>query len=157
MPIFISHSVAPRELALVNGVADVVAERGETPIIPDRDWDSPAEPLPSRITAQIRSSDYVIAIASRWGRHINWLNQEIIYSQQLLPPSPFLIVADVEVPVAQGYACIRINRSDPLATLSQVSSQIQRLVQDREMQSLLKGFLVGGLALLFLSSLEESK
>ena len=112
MPVFISHSVSPWELALVNAVADVVAHRGLPPIIPDRDWD-PAAGLPSRIAAQIQSSDYVIAIATQGGQYINWLNQEVTYSQRLSPPRPSLVVADNGILVNPDYQCIHINPTGP--------------------------------------------
>ncbi len=152
MPVFISHSVSPWELALVNAVADVASQRGLVPIIPDRDWDPAADP-PSPIAAQIQSSLCVIAIATQGGQHLNWLNQEVNYSQGLSPPRPSLIVADNGILVNPDYQCIRINRRDPLTTLSQVRGQIDLLVQDAQTQQLVRGLVIGGLALLFLSAL----
>ena len=102
--VFISHSVAPWELALVNSVADVAAQRGAIPTIPDRAWDSSVESLPHRIAALIQSSDYVIAIATHGGQHIGWLNEEVAYSRQLSKPS--LVVADEGIPVNQQFHCI---------------------------------------------------
>lgn len=152
MSVFISHSVSPWELALVNAVADVADQRGLPPIIPHRDWD-PAADLPSPIAAQIESSDCIVAIATQGGQHLNWLNLEVTYSQQLPSPRPLLIVADNGILVNPDYRCIRINRREPLTTLSQVRGQIDRLVQDAQTQQLVRGLVIGGLALLFLSSL----
>lgn len=146
--VFISHSVAPWELALVNSVADVAAQRDAIPTIPDRAWDPSVGELPDRIAAQIQHSDYVISIASQWGQHLAWLNQEVMYSQQLSKPS--LIVADAQIAIPPEYDCIRMDRANPLTTLAQVSQHIQRLVQDKQAQALLRGLLIGGLALLFL-------
>lgn len=148
--VFISHSVAPGELALVNSVADVTAQRGAIPVIPDRSWNPLSEKLPERIAVQIRDSDYVIGIASQWGHHLEWLNQEIEHSRQLSPPKPSLIVADREIAVAPEYQCIKMDRSNPFKTLAQVGIEIQRLVHDSQAQSLLRGLLIGGLILLFL-------
>jgi len=53
--IFISHSVAPRELAIVKTVADVAASKGAVPIISNRNWNSTG-PLPLSIERQIKSS-----------------------------------------------------------------------------------------------------
>ncbi len=150
--VFISHSVAPGELALVHGVSDIAARRGAVPFIPDRDWD-PRLRVPPHIAAQINDADYIMAIASQFGRHSDWLNQEVTYGRNLSKPS--LIVADPTIQVAPGYDCIRIDRTNPWATLSQVSKHIQDLVQDRQTQDLLRGLLISGLALIFLSSLEE--
>ena len=146
--VFISHSVAPWELALVNSVADVTAQRGATPTIPDRAWKPSVDSLPSRIAAQIQASDYLIAIATQWGQHLDWLNQEVMYNQQLSKPS--LIVADAGIPLAPEYDCIRIDRANPLATLIHVSNRIQGLIQDHQTQALMRGLLITGLALLFL-------
>jgi hypothetical protein len=148
--VFLSHSVAPSELALVNGVADAAAQRGAIPAIPDRAWNPSVEELPDRIKAQIRESAYLIAIASQWGQHVTWLNQEVTYSRQLSPPRPSVVVADAQIEIPPGHDCIRMDRANPLATLAQVSQHIQRLVQDQQTQALLRGLLIGGLALLFL-------
>lgn len=148
--VFLSHSVAPWELALVNGVADAAAQRGAIPTIPDRAWNPSVEELPDRIKAQIRESTYLIAIASQWGQHFDWLNQEVTYSRQLSPPRPSVVVADAQIATLSGHDCIRMDRTNPLATLAQVSQHIQRLVQDQQAQALLRGLLIGGLALLFL-------
>lgn len=148
--VFVSHSVAPWELALVNSVADAVAQRGAVPMIPDRAWDPEVEELPARIKTQIRDAEYLIAIASQWGKHLPWLNQEVAYSRQLSPPRLSVIVADAEIAIPPGYECIRMDRANPLTTLAQVSQHVHRLVQDKQAQALLRGLLVGGLALLFL-------
>jgi len=148
--VFLSHSVAPWELALVNSVADVAAQRGAIPTIPDRVWDPSVEELPDRIKVQIQDSEYLLAIASQWGQHLAWLNQEVAYSRQLSPPRPSVIVADAGITIPPGYDCIRMDRANPLTTLAQVSQHIQRLVQDKQTQALLRGLLIGGLALLFL-------
>lgn len=150
--VFISHSVAPWELALVNGVADVAARRGAVPVIPDRDW-NPQAGVPKHVGKQIIDAEYIIAIASQFGRHLDWLNQELIHGRRL--SKPFLIVADDGIPVDPSYNCIRLDRMDPWTTLTRVSQHIQTLVQDRQTQNLLGGLLIGGLALIFLSSLKR--
>lgn len=150
VPVLLSHSVAPWELVLVNRVADVVAQRGAIPMIPDRGWDPVVEELPDRIKTQVRDSEYLITIASRWGQHLPWLNQEVAYSRQVSPPRPSVIVADAGIAIPPRYDCIRMDRANPLTTLAQVSQHIQRLVQDKPTQALLRGLLLGGLALLFL-------
>ena len=150
--VFISHNVAPWELALVNGVADSAAQRQAVPMIPDRAWNPSVEALPNRIIGQIKDADYVVAIASSYGQHLAWLNQEIAYAKQLL--KPLLIVADVGIAIAQDFDLIRINRANPIATLALVSNKIQMLVNDKQAQSLLKGLVIGGLVLLFLKGLK---
>jgi hypothetical protein len=148
--VFISHSVAPRELALVNSVADIVAQRGAIPVIPDRTWNPISEDVPERIAVQIRDSDYVVGIASQWGHHAEWLNKEVAYGRLLQPAKPTLVVADREITIAPAYECVRMDRTNPLATLGEIERRIQGLVSDQQTQNLLRGLLVGGLVLLFL-------
>ncbi len=150
--VFISHSVAPQELAFVNGVADAAAQRQAVPMIPDRAWNPSVEALPNRIAEQIKDADYVVAIASSYGQHLAWLNQEIAYAKQLL--KPLLIVADAGIAIAQDFDLIRIDRANPIATLALVSNKIQMLVNDKQAQALLKGLVIGGLVLLFLKGLK---
>lgn len=152
--IFISHSVAPRELALVNVMAEEAARQGVIPFIPDRDWPS-NESIPDRIRRQIKDSNYMIAIASENGHHLDWLNAEIIYSQRLSPRRPLLLVTDAAIQVDPSHERIIIDHTNPLSTIAEVSHRIQRLIQDRDTQNLLKGLLVGGLTLLLLYSFKK--
>lgn len=149
MPIFISHSVAPKELALIDAMAGEVLRRGERPIIPRRDW-NPDNAIPEDIRTQIRDSNCIIGIATQGGHHYPWLNVEVSYSQELNPPRPLILVADAEVPINPSYQRIVINRNNPFGTISEVAQRIQRLVQDRDTQNLITGLVVGGLILLFL-------
>jgi len=77
MPVFISHSVSPWELASVNAVADVAVRGGLPPLIPYQDSDAAAH-LPGPIAAQIESSDCIVAIATQ-GDNIclSWLIMEL--------------------------------------------------------------------------------
>jgi hypothetical protein len=146
--IFIAHSVAPRELAAVSVVADTTASKGAVPIISLRNWDPKL--MPPGVKTQIDSSNYVIAIVTRYGRQLDWVNAEIAYSQEV--GRPILIVADEGIPIPPQYNIIRINRSEALRTLSAVSRKIQEWVDDEETKKLLRGLVVGGLVLLFLTS-----
>jgi len=149
--IFISHSVAPRELAIVNTVADVAASKGAVPIISHRDWD-PTKALPSHVVSQIRSSNYIISIVTQNGHHLEWVNAEIAYSKKV--NAPLLIVADVGVKIPLQYKIIRIDRTAPLKTISIVSAEIQNLISDKKIKSLVGGLVIGGLILIFLTSLK---
>ena len=158
--IFISHSVAPQELAIVAQVADVATNRGAEPIIAYRDW-SPEKKINARshIATQIRSSDYLIAIATLGGQHLEWVNQELDYNLHLQPPKPVLIIVDEGIPVTQGYGydVIFINRRQPFLTLALVGQRIQQVVKDKATQQILQGFLIGGLALMFLALVGKGK
>lgn len=152
--IFISHSVTPRELVLVNAMGEEAARRGAIPSIPDRDW-TPNGPMPDRIARQIEDSNYIIAVATERGHHFQWLIAEITHSQQLSPRKPLLLVTDPAIQIDPSYERIIIDHTNPLVTISEVSHRIQKLIQDKNTQNLLTGLLVGGLTLLLLYSLKE--
>jgi len=149
--IFISHSVAPRELAIVNTVADVAASKGAVPIISLRDWD-PIVTLPSHVASQINSSNYVIGIVTQNGHQLDWVNAEISYSEKV--NIPVLVVADASIEISPQYKAIRIDRTTPLKTISIVSEEIQKLISDEKAKNLVGGLVIGGLILLLLSSLK---
>jgi hypothetical protein len=151
LQIFISHSVAPKELAIVNTVADVAASKGAVPIISHRDW-NPTVTLPSHIASQISSSNYFISIVTQNGHHIDWVNAEIAYSKRV--NIPVLIVADAGIKIPPQYKVIRIDRTAPLKTISIVSAEIQKLIKDEKSRSLVGGLVISGLILLFLTSLK---
>lgn len=146
--IFIAHSVAPRELAAVSAVADTTASKGAVPIISLRNWNPRS--MPPSVKSQIDSSNYVIAIVTRYGQQLDWVNAEIAYSQEV--GKPILIVADEGIPIPSQYNTIRIIRAEALRTLSTVSRKIQEWVDDEETNKLLRGLAVGGLVLLLLTS-----
>jgi len=149
--IFISHSVAPRELAIVNTVADVAASKGAVPIISHRDWD-PTVTLPSHVASQINSSNYVIGIVTQNGHHLDWVNAEISYSKKA--SIPVLVVADASIEISPQYKAIGIDRTAPLKTISIVSAEIQKLISDEKAKNVVGGLVVGGLILLLLTSLK---
>jgi|GEM_PF-5265540 len=144
--IFVTHSVAPWELAIVNGVADAVAKRGATPFFPYREWNP--KRIPRAVSAQIKEADYIIAIATKDGQHLDWVNRELAYNLRLSPPKPVLVLADHGSSVMSGYDVIRIHREKPFLTLALVGERIQKLVEAKRNQKILQGFLVGSLLLL---------
>ena len=151
--IFISHSVTPRELVLVDSMGEEAAKREAIAIIPDRNW-AINKPIPKRIKSQIEDSDFIIAIATEKGHHSKWLNEEIAYSQKLTPAKTILLVADDSIEIDPSFERILINRRNPIDTISKVSNRIKQLVQDKKTQDFLAGLLVAGLVLLLLSSLQ---
>jgi|RifCSP16_2_1023846.scaffolds.fasta_scaffold66095_2 hypothetical protein len=149
--IFISHSVAPKELAIVNTVAEIAASKGGIPIISHRNW-NPTATLPSYIASQIDLSNYVIGIVTRNGHQRDWVNAEIAYSKKA--NKPVLLIADANIRISPQYKAIRINRTAPLKTISTVSAEIQRLISDEKTKNLVGGLVIGGLVLLLLTSLK---
>lgn len=155
MRIFISHSVEPKELVLVNIMAEELAQLKVTPTISDREWQT--NEIPRRIRKQIEDANYMIGIITDKGHHFPWFNAEIIYSQKLSPKKPLLLVADASIQVDPSYESIIINRRNPLNTISEVSRKIKRLIQDKETQNLIAGILIGGVALLLLHLSREDQ
>lgn len=149
--IFIGHSVAPRELAVLVGIADVIERKGAQPVFPYRDW-KPTRISPG-VAGQIREADYVIAIVTMDGQHLDWVNRELAYNLRLSPRKPVLVVADRGISVMSGYDVIRINREQPFLTLTAVGEHIQKIVGAERNQKILQGFLIGSLALLFLAGI----
>lgn len=149
--IFISHSVAPRELAIVNVVADIAASKGVVPIISHRDW-IPNEKLPLHVESGISSSNYVIGIVTQNGHHLDWVKAEISYAKKL--NKPILILADVNIKIPSEYKVIYINRRAPFETISITSSEIQKLINDEKIRYIIGGFIITGLVLLLLFSLK---
>jgi hypothetical protein len=68
----------------------------------------------------MRDSDHVVGIASRQGQHTAWLNREVAYGRKLVPAKPTLIVADQEIAIPSDYECVRMDWTNPLATLAEV-------------------------------------
>ena len=149
--IFISHSVAPKELAIVNAVADVIASRGALSIIAYREW-NPNAVLPPHILSQLSSSHFIIAVITNTGHHIEWVNAEIAYSTKM--NKPILILADEGINISSNYKVIRINRLDPIKTISEASNEIQSLISDKKIEELVTGLAIGGLILILLTSLK---
>ncbi|MFH1859502.1 MAG: hypothetical protein ABH870_00570 [bacterium] len=149
--IFISHSVAPSELAIVAVTAEESLRRGATPLVPGRDWDP--EEMPQQISDQINSSDYMIAIASQNGGHLSWLNTEINYWQS--KGKPFLLVSDAVVQTNPLCERIILNRNNPLSTISEIHKKIEQKIHDNNAREIISGLLIGGVILMVLCSLKE--
>ncbi len=148
--VFLSHSIAPWELALLSGMADTVAHQGALPFIPDRDWRSPDDRLPERVCTLIREADFIIALATRQGRHLPWMNQELAYASTLTPGRGVFVVADPGLEIPPGFDVVWLNRQDPFQTLSSVGQRIRTLIQDHHAQELLRWLVVGAVILLLL-------
>jgi hypothetical protein len=148
--VFISHSVAPRELGVVYAVANEAAKDGAEAFISDRDWD-PKDEVPVRIMPRLREADYVLAIATSGGFQLEWLNREA--SAAAVEKKPMLIVADRGLDISSGLAQIQIDRDNPATTVCRVAEHIESFGQDRETRRQLAWLAVGGLLfLLFLGS-----
>ena len=150
--IFLSHSVAPRELVIVYATANEGAKRGASPFIPDRDWD-PKREIPDRIESHLKEADYFLAIATSSGFHFEWLNREVQEAKK--EKRPLLLVVDREIKVPPKLTPIRIDRMNPAKTVHQVAEHLEKYRKDKDTKQLLTWLGVGGiLFLLFLGSKE---
>jgi TIR domain len=145
LKIFISHSVAPNELGIVYAIANEGAKRGASPYIPDRDW-NPFESIPDQISMHLKDSDFVLAIATGLGLHLNWLNMEVEQADK--QRKPLLIIADNNIKILEHLVHIRIDRMNPSKTISEVSQFLEKYGKDKESKELLTWIGIGGLLFL---------
>lgn len=151
LKVFISHSVAPRELGIVYAIANEAARRGADPFIPDRDW-NPEENVPERISIRLSNSHYLLAIATSFGTQIDWLKREI---KEFGKKSNLLIVADKGIKVPSGFTYIRIDRSNPAKTISKVSLELAKIKINKETKELLALLGIAGILFLLISGGKE--
>ncbi len=150
--VFISHSVAPRELGIVYGIANEGAKRGASTFFPDRDW-NPKGKIPERIKSHLTDSVYFLAIATASGFQLDWLNREV--KEFSKAKKPLLVIADKKIKVPQNVTHVWIERANPAKTVHQVSEHLEKFGKDKETKELLTWIGVGGLLfLLFLGSKE---
>lgn len=150
--VFISHSVAPRELGIVYAMANESAKRGSAPFIPDRDW-KPDGTIPERIKVPLKETDYILAIATASGFQLPWLNREV--KEGMRKRKPLLIVADKGIKVPLQLHCVRIDRINPARTIHQVSSHLAKFGKDKETKELLTWIGIGGVLFLLLLGTEK--
>jgi len=133
--IFISHSVAPKELGIAYAIANEGAKRGAVPYIPDRDWNH-SEEIPDRIYAHLQNADYILAIATSSGFHLEWLNKEV--NKAAKEKKPILIIADNGIDVPKKLAHIWIDRTNPSKTISRVSRHLEKFGKDKETKAYIR-------------------
>jgi len=150
--IFISHSVAPRELGIVYAMANEASKRGASPFIPDRDW-NPKDLIPERVQLPLKETDYILAIATSSGFQLQWLNREV--KEGLEGGKPLLIVADKEVKVPPKITRIWIDRTNPARTIKLVSNRLAEFGMDKETKELLTWIGIGGILFLLLLGTEK--
>lgn len=150
--VFISHSVAPRELGIVYTMANEAARRGASPFIPDRDWE-PSGNIPERVQLPLKEADYILAIATSSGFQLQWLNREV--KEGLVGGKPLLIVADKGIKVPPKTTRIWIDRTNPASTIKLVSEHLARFGKDKETKELLTWIGIGGILFLLLLGTEK--
>src|SRR4030042_2405515 len=150
--IFISHSVAPKELGIVYAIINEGSKRGVVPFIPDRSW-NPSEGLTDRVSSSIKDADFLLAIATGSGMHLDWLNKEIL--QASLLGKPLLIIVDDTISMPDDMKHIKIDRANPSKTINEASRILEQYGKDKESKELLTLIGIGGLLFLLLMGVKK--
>lgn len=153
--VFISHSVSPRELAVVYTLAEEAIKKGMSPFIPDRMW-NPEEETPERIRQAINECDSVVLFGTKDGTHINWLKKEVDESKKhnkkiiaLLDPEISLDGAAFEI------TRVKIDTRQLSKTIKEAASHLQSMNLKKNQEELLVWIVIGSLLFLPISGKEE--
>lgn len=150
--VFISHSVSPVELGIVYGIADEAARRGMEPYIPDRDW-NPLGQIPERICSALQHRDICVAVATQFGKQLDWVNTEI--AGALAKPTPLIAILDSTLPIQNPQiesARVTIARDDLPGTLSRALRKIEEVRLQQSQKAALTWLVVGGLLFMLTQS-----
>lgn len=150
--VFISHSVSPVELGIVYGIADEAARRGMEPYLPDRDW-NPMEELPDRICSALQHADVCVAVATQFGKQLDWVNAEI--AGALVKPTPLIAILDSPLPTQDPQiegARVTITRDDLPETLTRAIQKIEEVRLEQSQKTTLTWLVVGGLLFMLTQS-----
>lgn len=150
--VFISHSVSPVELGIVYGIADEAARRGMEPYIPDRDW-IPLAQIPERISSVLQRTDICVAVATHFGKQLDWVNAEI--AGALAKPTPLIAILDSTLPAQDPQiesARVTIARDDLPGTLSRALQKIEGVRLQQSQKAALTWLVVGGLLFMLTQS-----
>ncbi|MEO0289985.1 MAG: TIR domain-containing protein [candidate division WOR-3 bacterium] len=145
--VFISHSVAPRELGIVYAVVNEAAKKGASPFIPDRDW-NPEGSIPERIQTHVKETEYMLAIATNSGFQLKWLNREV--KEGLKRRKSLIIIADKGIRIPPEIPSIRIDRDNPAGTIRDISGRLAKFGRDKKTKEILTWITIGALLFLLL-------
>lgn len=149
--VFISHSVSPVELGIVYGIADEAARRGMEPYIPDRDW-NPLGQIPERIFSALQHTDICVAVATQFGKQLDWVAAEM---GALVKPTPLIAILDSTLPEQDPQiesARVTIARDDLPRTLSRALQKIEEVRLQQSQKAALTWLVVGGLLFMLTQS-----
>lgn len=140
--LFLSHSLSPWELGIIYAVAEEAAKRGIDLCLPDREW-NPSTGLPGHITHYLQGANCLLAIATRDGQHLDWLNTELREADRLGVES--IILKDPELPYTGRALVVDIDRGDLTGTVKQAIDSLSQVLKAREQRSLLGWLVLAGL------------
>lgn len=148
--VFISHSVGPRELAIVYALAQEAAKRGISPVIPDRMW-QPQQGVPERIVQQIKDCDDMVVFATQFGQHWDWVVKEVE-----VKGSARLFISDGHFSyTGPADSKVDINRLDLTSTIRQAAQRLESMSLAKEQKDALTWLVVGGLLFMLFSGGKE--
>jgi hypothetical protein len=149
--VYLSHSVSPRELGAIYGMAELAAQKGMQPIVADRRW-SPAAP-PARIVQLLQGLDAFVVIATLEGTQESWVNAELDTALHTgLSAQAVVSVVDAGIEVPTTDHVVTIDRNNLAGTISRAVEILAGLKLGQDQRNVLAGLLLGGLAALLLSS-----
>jgi hypothetical protein len=150
--VFLSHSVSPAELGIVYAIADEASRRGMQPYIPDRAW-TPTEQLPDRIYTALRGADVCVAVATRFGTQLAWVNAEIAGAP--VKPTPLIAILDSSLPPQDPQiesARLTIARDNLPATIARAAHAIENVRVQKNQKDALTWLVIGGLLFMLTQS-----
>lgn len=145
MNIFFSHSVSPKEFAIVCAIAEESVDKGVFPLIPDRNWEC-RKNIPVRISNQIKKANCIITIATKNGNYLPWVNKELSLAKK--NQIDIIAMVDKNITVAKDIKKITIDRDNPIKSIREISQQIDEYKVNQESKKLLTWIGIGGLLFL---------
>jgi len=152
--VFISHSVSPKELAVVYTLAEEAIKKGMSPFVPDRMW-NPKEETPERIRQAINECDSVVVFGTKYGTHIDWLKKELDESKKF--NKKFIALLDPEISLDGAElesARIKIDPRQLSKTIKEAANYLESMKLKKNQEELLVWIVIGSLLFLLISGKE---
>jgi hypothetical protein len=153
--VFVSHSMAQEDHALLMGFHSLAGARGLQTYFAERDW-QPGTSLPDKIERAIRVADCMVVFLTRAGHHSKWVHQEIGFAQGIGLRRIPIVEQGIDLTgfdLAKEY--IALNRLAAAQTLHNLAAYLEKMKTEKERNQ--AGLVVGGLVGLWLLSQSEPK
>ena len=153
--VFVSHSMAQEDVAIVWEAVRQARLRGVFCYMAERDWQF-GNTLATKIEGAIEKCDCFVAFWTKGGAHSAFVNQEIGYARRARKHR--ILVVEKGVPLKGfdiGKEFIELDRQDPFTAVNILSthlSHLSNLKSERERQQEKAGlFVLGAISLLLLA------
>lgn len=153
--VFISHSVSPKELAIIYTLAEESMKKGMSPFVPDRIW-NPEAKTPETIRQAIQECDSVVLFGTKYGAHLDWLKREWgeikKYNKKviaLLDPEISLNGTELEI------NRVKIDPKQLSKTIKDAANYLESMKLKKNQEELLVWIVIGSLLFLRISGKEE--